>query len=104
MVVFQMTFLSLLYTVKCILFFNFFIIFCFLGPHLQHMEVPRLELQLLACTRATATPDLSRVCDLYHSSRQLQILNPLSEARDQTLNLMLPSRIPFRCATTETPM
>ena len=35
--------------------------FVFLGPHLQHMEVPRLgvksELQLLAYTSATATPD-----------------------------------------------
>ena len=27
---------------------------------------------------ATALPDLSCVCDLYHSSQQLQILNPLS--------------------------
>ena len=35
--------------------------FFFLGLHLQHMEVPRLqvksELQLPAYTRATATPD-----------------------------------------------
>ena len=33
--------------------------FCFLGPHLRHMEVPRLgvqlELQLPAYTTATAT-------------------------------------------------
>ena len=54
------------------------------------MEVPRLgvelELQLLAYTRATATPDLSHICDLHHSS--CQILNPLSEARDQTYILM----------------
>ena len=37
--------------------------FCFLGPHLQHMDVPRLmaesELQLPAYTTATATLDLS---------------------------------------------
>ena len=36
--------------------------FVFLGPHLWHMEVPRLgvelELQLPAYTTATATPDL----------------------------------------------
>ena len=61
---------------------------CFLGPHLWHMEVPRLgvksELQLLAYTTATAMPDLSSVCDLYHSSRQHGILNPLSEAKDRT--------------------
>ena len=34
-------------------------------------------------TTATATQDLRRVCDLHHSSRQRQILNPLSEARDK---------------------
>ena len=52
------------------------------------MEVPRLgvksELELLAYTTTTATSDLSLVCDLHHSSHQHQILNPLSEARDQT--------------------
>ena len=49
------------------------------------MEVPRLrvesELQLSAYTTATATPDLSYIYDLHHNSQQLQILNPLSEAR-----------------------
>ena len=71
--------------------------FFFLGPHLGHMEVPRLvvqlELQLLAYTTATGTSDLSLVCDLHHSSQQYQILNPLSEARDRTCNLMVPSWI-----------
>ena len=43
----------------------------------------------------------SRVCDLYHSSRQHQILNPLSEARGRTCNLMVPSRTCFHCAMTE---
>ena len=42
------------------------------------MEVPRLgvelELQLLAYTTATATPDLSQVCDLHHNSQQCPIL------------------------------
>ena len=33
-------------------------------------------------------PDLSRVCHPHHSSQQLRILNPLREARDQTLILM----------------
>ena len=60
--------------------------FGFLGPHPQYMEVPRLgvdsELQLPAYATATATMDLSHVCDLQHSSRQCQVLNPLSEARD----------------------
>jgi len=42
----------------------------------------RTELQLLAYTTVTATPDLSHVCDLQHSSGQRQILNPLIEAKD----------------------
>ena len=37
-------------------------------------------------------PDLSHVCDLHHSSRQCQILNLLSEARDRTRNFMAPSQ------------
>ena len=52
---------------------------------------------------ATAAPDPSRICDLHHSSRQCQILDPLSKATDQTCNLMAPSQICFRCATTGTP-
>ena len=53
-----------------------------------HMEVPRLgvqsELQLMAHTTATATPDPSCICDLHHSSWQCQIRNPLSKAGDRT--------------------
>ena len=63
------------------------------------MEVPRLgvesELQLPAYTTATATPDLSLICNLHHSSRHRQILNPLIEARDQTCDLMDASQIRF---------
>ena len=36
-------------------------------------------------------PDLRHICNLHHSPRQCRILNPLSEARDQTHNLMVPS-------------
>ena len=54
-------------------------------------------------TTATATPDPGRICDLHHSSGQCQILNPLSEARDRTYNLKVPSQIHFHCATTGTP-
>ena len=32
-----------------------------------------------------------------------RIVNPLSEAKDQTCNLMIPSRIRFCCAKTRTP-
>ena len=74
-----------------------FFFFVFLGPHPQHIEVPRvgvhLALQLLACTIATATPDLSRVCDLHRNSPQRQILDPLSEARDPAYILMETSWI-----------
>lgn len=81
--------------------------FVLLGPHLWHMEVPRLgvesKLLLPAYTTATATPDPSHICDLHHSSRQCRICNPLSEARDQTCNLTAPSQIRFRCAMMGTP-
>jgi len=63
------------------------------------MEVPRLgvelELQLLAYTTATATLDLSCICNLHHSSWQHRILNPLSKARDQTHILMDSSQVRF---------
>ena len=49
-------------------------------------------------------PGPSRVCDLHHSSRQYQILSLLSEARDRTPNLMVPSQIRFCCAMTGTPL
>ena len=37
--------------------------------------------------------DLSHICDLRHSSQQRWILNPLSEATDQTWVLMDASQI-----------
>ena len=61
------------------------------------------ELLLPAYTTATAMPDPSHVCDLRHSSWQRQILNPLSEVRIQTRNLMVPSEIHFHCAMMGTP-
>ena len=61
------------------------------------MEVPelgvKLELQLVAYTTATAMWDPSLVCDLHHSSWKCLILNPLSEARDQTHVLIDTSRV-----------
>ena len=69
------------------------------------MEVPRLgvasELQLLAT--ATATPDLSHICDLIHGLWQHQILNPLSEARDRTCVRMEAGQIHFSWAMMGTP-
>ena len=77
------------------------------------MEVPRLgvelELQLPACTTATATQDPSHICNLHRSSLQHWIPDPLSEARDRThIHMILvrfispappgdtPRTIPFR--------
>ena len=69
-----------------------FLVFCssdffFKGLHVQHVEVLRvevkLELHLLAYATATATQYLSLVCNLYHSSQQCQVFNPLSGARDE---------------------
>ena len=71
------------------------------------MEVPRLgvelELHLPAYTTATAIPDPCGICNVHHSSWQHRILNPLSESRDQTHNLMVPSRIHFHFATMRIP-
>ena len=71
------------------------------------MEIPRLgvklELQLPAYATATAMSGLSHTCNLHHSSRQCQIPDPLSEARDQTCILMDASQVHFHCTTMGTP-
>ena len=77
----------------------FFFFFLYLGLYPQHIEVPRLrvelDLQLPAYTTATATQDLGHVCDLHHGSQQCQIFNPLSEARNLTCVLMDTSRVHY---------
>ena len=90
-----------------LVFWGFFVLFCFLGPHPQHIEVPRLgveaELYMLAYTTAIAMLDPSHICKLHHSSWQCQILNPPSQARDWTCILMDVNQIHFCWATTGTP-
>ena len=85
---------------------HYYFLCCFLGPRPQHVEVPRLgvqsELQLPAYTTATATQNPSHICNLHHGSGQCQIFNPLTEARNQTRNLMVTSQIRFHCTTTGT--
>ena len=76
--------LTSLRALSCLVF-----LFCFvLTVHLQHMEVPRLEVELgpqpPAHATATAMPDPSHICDLHCSLWRHQILNPLSKARDQS--------------------
>ena len=68
--------------------FTYYYYYCFLGLHLQHVEVPRLGVE-----SEPKLPDPSRNCDLRHSYWQRQILNPLSKARDQTCIVMDPSQI-----------
>ena len=84
-----------------------FLLFCFFGPHPQHIEVLRVwvasELQLPAYTTATATWDPSCICDLHHSPWQCWILNAMSEARDRTCNIMVPSWICFHFTMTGIP-
>ena len=71
------------------------------------MEVPRLgvesKLHLLAYATATATLDPSCIFNLHHSSQQSQILNPVSEARNQTHILIVTSQVLYHWATTGTP-
>ena len=52
---------------------------------------------------STATPDLSCICNLHHSSQQCRIPDPLSEARDWTHIFMDTNRICFCCTTRGTP-
>ena len=64
-----------------------------------HMEIPKLgvklELRLLAYATAMAARDSSCIFDLYYSSLQSWILNPLSETRDRTHILVDTSQICF---------
>ena len=68
------------YGLPVLLFF-----FLLLGPHMQHLEVPRLwveqELHLLAYTTARATQDPSHICDLHRSSQQRWTLCPIKQGQ-----------------------
>lgn len=61
----------------------------------------KLELQLPAYTTGTAMQNPSHVRNLHSSATH--ILNPLSEARDQTCILMDTSQSHFHCTTMATP-
>ena len=83
---------TIVYSYVFLSHFSFFFFFLFIAASLAY-DIPRLgvrlELQLPAYTTATATPDLSHLCDLCCSSWwQCRVINPLSEARDQTCILM----------------
>ena len=88
----------------CVCAFFWFFFFFFLWLHHWYMEVPRpgveSELQLPAYT-TVIMPDPSCLCNLHHSSQQCWILNPLSEARDQTHILITTSQVHRHWATKE---
>ena len=71
------------------------------------MEVPRVGLNGSCSCQPTPTTtamwDLRRICNLHPSSRQHQILNTLSEGRDQRHILMDTSRIRFCSPQWELP-
>ena len=81
-------------------FFNW-VSFVFLRPVPAAHGISQARGQLLAY--ATATQDPSCVCDLHHSSQQCRILNPRSEARDQTHVLMGTSWVRYPWGTRGTP-
>ena len=62
----------------------------------------RIRAVATAYTTAT-TSNPSRICDLHHSSRQRQILDPLSEVRDHIRILVDSSRVHFCWAMTGIP-
>ena len=60
------------FSIPLLVFFVFLLFLLYRAiPYLQHMEVPRLEVELelqpLVYTTATATWDPSFICDLHHS-------------------------------------
>ena len=87
----------------CFIFIIYTFLFFFsFGLYLWYMEVPRIgvksELQPPAYTTAIATWAPTCDCNLHHSSLQRWILNPLSEARDQTHILMDTSWVHYSWA------
>ena len=90
-----------LYTV---IWFFFFLYTATLTTH-GSTHIPRLgvESEPQMTAYATAIQDLSHVCDLYHSSRQCQTLNPLSRARDENHILTVTSQVHYVWATTGGP-
>ena len=81
-------------------FTNFFFFLVFLGLHLQqiygHSQARgRIGAAAAGLCHSHSNARSSHVCDLNHSSRQCQILNPLSRARDRTCILVDTSWISY---------
>ena len=84
----SLIFFLLFFLYYFIFFFSSFFFFFFWGPHLWYMKVPGLGSWIRvaneAYTTAKAIGDLICICNLFYSLWQFQILNPTSEARNQT--------------------
>ena len=76
-------------------FFFFFCLFAFsrAAPMAYGGSQARGLIGAVATSLHQSHRNTGSVCNLHHSSQQRQILNPLSKARDQTRNLMVPSWI-----------
>ena len=84
---------------------GFFFFFFFLGHTHSLWKVPCLGVNWRwRRLYTTAHPDPSRICDLYHSSWQCHILNPLREARDWTCILVDSGWVCNCWATMGTPL
>ena len=77
---------QILFLYRLFIFYFILFYFCLLGPHLQHMEFPRIGVEL---------EPHQRQCQIYATSTiytaaccKHQILNPLNETRDWTRILM----------------
>ena len=83
----------------------FFVCFCLFraAPTTYGNSQARVELEMQLPAYTTARPDPSHVSDLHHSSQQYQILNVLSEDRDQIHILLDTSQIRYHWATRGTP-
>ena len=74
-------------------FLFFFLFFCLFGAAPMVYGGSQGLNRSCSYATATATPNLSLVCNLYHSSWQCWLLNPLSEARDRTSIFMDTSQV-----------
>ena len=78
-------------------FFFFFFVFFRATPMAYGISQARGQIRAAAAGlhQSHSGARSSRICNLHHSSRQHQILNPMSEARDRTHNLMVISQVRY---------
>ena len=86
----------------------FFLSLClFQGCSHSIWRFPGQVLNWSCCCQPTSQPQQRQIqaasATYTNSSGQCRILNPLSQARDRTFNLMVPSQICFLCSRARTP-